>query len=203
MCLNHGGFPERGTGRPVAAAIARLTFSMSCVSCHYFQRACKKLAFNTVLSFIAIRRGGSQLLGKSCRPFAREARRLPRSIASAAHFVLDLWIGVTAAAEALGGRSRTFTGQCCQPFCPGDPTSHSDGPRVVTKYRHAKERIRLLRLHPAWELGLPSEPKRDTSRTIFTWPLRRRSLPPDAGCVPSFEVRVKISVRAWTRTGRI
>ena len=86
--------------------------------------------------------------------------------------------------EPHGGRSRTFTGQCCQPFCPGDPTSHSDGSRVVTKYRHVKERIRLLRLRPAWGLGLPSEPNRDTSRTVFTWPLRRRSLPPDAGCVP-------------------
>jgi len=100
-------------------------------------------------------------------------------------------------------RSRTFTGQCCQPFCPGDPTSHSDGPRVVTKYRHAKERIKLLRLHQARELGLPSEPNRDTPRTIFTWPLRRRSLPPDAGCVPSNEVRVKISGPAWTCPGRI
>ena len=101
------------------------------------------------------------------------------------------------------GRSRTFTGQCCQPFCPGDPSNHSDGSRVVTKYRHAKERIRLLRLQPAWERGLPSEPKHDTPRTIFTWPLRHRSLPSDAGCIPSFEVRVKISERAWTRTGRI
>ncbi len=88
-------------------------------------------------------------------------------------------------------------------FCPGDPSNHSDGSRVVTKYRHAKERIRLLRLQPAWEHGLPSEPKRDTPRTIFTWPLRHRSLPSDAGCVPSFEVRVKISERAWTRPGRI
>ena len=34
--LSCGGFPERGTGRPVAVAVAELTFSMSCVSCHYF-----------------------------------------------------------------------------------------------------------------------------------------------------------------------
>ena len=82
------------------------------------------------------------------------------------------------------GRSRTFTGQCCQPFCPGDPASHPDGPRAVTKYRHAKERIRLLRLHQTRELGLPSEPKRDTSRTIFTWPLRHRLLPSGPGSYP-------------------
>ncbi len=101
------------------------------------------------------------------------------------------------------GRSRTFTGQCCQPFCLGDSTNHSDGPRVVTKYRHAGERIRLLRLQQVRELGPPPEPKRETAQTIFTWPLRHRSLPSDAGCIPSFEVRVKISERAWTRPGRI
>ena len=34
--LSHSGFPERGTGRPDAAVIAELTFSMSRASCHYF-----------------------------------------------------------------------------------------------------------------------------------------------------------------------
>ena len=34
--LSHGEFPERGTGRPDAAAVAELAFSLSCVSCHYF-----------------------------------------------------------------------------------------------------------------------------------------------------------------------
>jgi hypothetical protein len=34
--LSSGGFPERGAGRPGAVAIAGLTFSLSCVSCHYF-----------------------------------------------------------------------------------------------------------------------------------------------------------------------
>ena len=34
--LNFGEFPERGTGRPVAVAIAELTISLSCTSCHYF-----------------------------------------------------------------------------------------------------------------------------------------------------------------------
>lgn len=106
-------------------------------------------------------------------------------------------------AEPRRGRSRTFIGQCCQPFCPGDPTSHPDGPRAVTKYRLAGGRIRPPRLPQAREHGLPSGLNRDTSQTIFTWPLRHRLLPPDAGCVPSYEVRVKISVRAWTRTGRI
>ena len=39
-----------------------------------------------------------------------------------------------------GGRSRTFTGQCCQPLCPGDSTKHPDGPSVVTKSRPTGER---------------------------------------------------------------
>jgi len=72
-----------------------------------------------------------------------------------------------------------------------------------TKRRHAREWMRLPRLPRVTELGLPSGPKRDASQTISTWPLRRRSLPPDAGYIPSFEVRVEISVQAWSRTGRI
>ena len=36
-------------------------------------------------------------------------------------------------------RSRTLTGQCCWPLCPGDSTNHSDGLLVVTKYRRQRE----------------------------------------------------------------
>lgn len=105
---------------------------------------------------------------------------------------------------AVCGRGRTFTGQCCRPLCPGDPTSHPDGPRRITKLPSVRGRISPSRLRQAREIGPPSEPKRDASRTIFTWPLRRRSLPSDAGCVPrQSRVRVKTSERAWTRSGRI
>src|SRR5271165_3254689 len=34
--LNLGGFPERGTGRPHAVAVAGLTSSLSGTGCHYF-----------------------------------------------------------------------------------------------------------------------------------------------------------------------
>ena len=34
--LSGGGFPERGAGRPDAAAVAGLAFSLSCASRHYF-----------------------------------------------------------------------------------------------------------------------------------------------------------------------
>jgi hypothetical protein len=33
-------------------------------------------------------------------------------------------------------------------------------------------------------LGTLPRPKRDTSRAVLAWPLRRRQLPSDAGCVP-------------------
>jgi hypothetical protein len=59
---------------------------------------------------------------------------------------------------ARAGRSRTFTGQCCQPFCPGDLTSYSGGPRPVTKFRCMEERIGLPGLRPAWGIGPPPEP---------------------------------------------
>ena len=78
----------------------------------------------------------------------------------------------------------TFAGQCCQPLCPGDAANHVDRPGIVTKSRSLKGRIGTSGLRPAWERGPPPPPKRDASRTLFTWPLRRRLLPPDAGCVP-------------------
>jgi len=39
-------------------------------------------------------------------------------------------------------------------------------------------------LQQARELGTPSGPKRGPSRTIPAWPLRRRPLLSDAGCIP-------------------
>jgi hypothetical protein len=39
-------------------------------------------------------------------------------------------------------------------------------------------------LQPVRGLGTPPRPKRDSSRTILAWPLRRRPLPDDAGCLP-------------------
>jgi hypothetical protein len=89
--------------------------------------------------------------------------------------------------------------------CPGDPTSHRDGPDAVPESRHPGELNPLLGLQQARELGPPSRPKRDASRTLFAWPLQRRSSPSDPGCVPprTRGVRAKSSVRARPRTGRI
>ncbi len=191
MFLSPGEFPERGTGRPDAVAIAQLAFSMSCMSCHYFHNG---PCFHRVIATTPQELPSFHERGQAPSPFHRIRRSFRLGL-------ID-WRYRRGPGPG-GGRSRTFTGQCCQPFCSGDSTIHPGGPHAVTKCRHAREWIRLSRLHPAWELGLPPGPKRDAPRTIFTWPLRRRSLPPDAGCIPSFEVRVKISVQARTRTGRI
>ena len=114
------------------------------------------------------------------------------------------------------GRRGTFTGQCGQPLCPGETTSHPDGPQRPTVPR-AAERIRGISpmLPQAWELGTPSRPKRDPSRTILAWPLRHRPLPDDAGCVPlrgEFEqgfphgygpARVGLDRSVWDRSHRL
>ena len=176
--LSGGGFPERGAGRPGAVAVAQLTSPLSLSSCHHFHNGPsfhpgpRKRLLTTPEELPSFHERGQ---APSSFHRIRRSFRLRLIDWRYRHRV-----------RPCHGRSRTFTGQCCQPFCPGDPTRHPIGPRVVTKYRHAKERIKLLRLHQVTELGLPIGPKRDTSQTIFTWPLRRRSLPPDAGCVPSF-----------------
>ncbi len=49
--------------------------------------------------------------------------------------------GGSSRVEPSCGRSGTFTGQCCQPFCPGDPTSHVDGPASETSCRSLRGTI--------------------------------------------------------------
>jgi hypothetical protein len=82
-------------------------------------------------------------------------------------------------------RRGTLTGQCDQPLCPGETTNHLDGPQRPTVTR-AAEKVRLdpLMLRQVRELGIPSRPNRDPSRTIQAWPLRQGPLPDPAGCVP-------------------
>ncbi len=174
--LSGGGFPERGTGGPVAVAIAGLTSFLSGLSRHCFpngpsfHRGWRKPVPTTPEELPSFHERG-----QAPSSFHRLRRSFRRRLIDWRYRLQP---------RPLRGRSRTFTGQCCQPFCPGDPTSHSDGPRVVPKYRREEGRISPSRLHQVREIGPPSEPKRDASRTIFTWPLRRRSLSPDAGCIP-------------------
>ena len=52
-------------------------------------------------------------------------------------------------------------------------TLSSEGPSVKRKPMLQRERV----------LGTTARPDRDPSRSIPAWPLRRRLLPPDAGCV--------------------
>ena len=95
-----------------------------------------------------------------------------------------LWVRRT---RPVPGRRGTFTGQCGQPLCPGETTSHLVGSqhRTVVGLRGEEDDPSSARLRQAWERGLPTRPKRDPSRTILAWPLRHRPLPDDAGCVAS------------------
>lgn len=185
MFLSVDEFPERGTGRPGAVAIAELTFSMSRWSSRLFRADWLASRFFT-RSFLSSRvdssrrdySGRAAILSRE-RPGAFPVPSHPPFLSPVTYrSAFPLRAGLAA------GRSRIFTGQCSQPFCPGDLTNHSDGPQCVTKSRPVGEWIHLSRLRPAWERGLPSEPTRDTPRTIFPWPLRHRSLPPGAGCLP-------------------
>ena len=54
------------------------------------------------------------------------------------------------------------------------------------------------RLRQVRELGLPTRPKRGTSRTTLAWPLRHRPLPADAGCVASRQGDSSKSFRTGT-----
>lgn len=195
MFLSWGRFPERGAGRPESGPNHRLAVSVSSAIGHHFHKRsllsarCFHPAYSRGAAILSRERPGAFLVPSRPPLLSSWTYRLALPPNSYRLFC---------------GRSRTFIGQCCLPFCPGDPTNHSGGPHTVTKSRCEGGRISPSGLHQAWELGPPSEPKRDTSRTISTWPLRRRLLPPDAGCVPRiYRVRVESSERAWTRPGRI
>jgi hypothetical protein len=184
----------------------QLTFSMSCVGCHFFHTVLPLIGRAFAKRFrqkvSARSTTPEELPSSSTRGTGAFSVTLHRPLLSSLTYRLVL---LPSRDRLLGRQSRIFAGQCCQPFCFGDDTSHSDGPQIVTKYRSAKESIKLSGLQQAWEPGPPSEPKRAASETVFTWPLRRRLLPSDAGCLPRRcrQVRVKISKRAWTRSGKI
>jgi hypothetical protein len=84
--------------------------------------------------------------------------------------------------EGRDRRRGTFTGQGCQPLCAGDATKHLSDPSVVTESRQRKNPFRSF--SSLRSLAHHSRPKRDPSRTILTWHLRRHSLPSDASFVP-------------------
>ena len=70
--------------------------------------------------------------------------------------------------------------------------------------RTAADASAAVRLRQARERGLPTRPKRDTSRTTLAWPLRQRPLPCVAGCIVSpWEIRARVSVQVRPCTGRI
>ena len=104
------------------------------------------------------------------------------------------------------GRARrrgTFTGQCCQPFCPGDPARHPDGPSQVTEHP-------ALRKHATASDASANDgawhPARAETRRLLDY---LRLVPSSAQVAPHRwlhtpkRVRAEIPVRARTLTGRI
>jgi len=79
------------------------------------------------------------------------------------------------------GRRGTFTGQCRQPLCAGDIAKHLSGPPTLTVSGPRENPFQGFSSRRS--LAHHSRSKRDPSRTILTWPLRRHLLPSDAGCV--------------------
>ena len=128
--LSRDGFPERGTGRPVAVAIVGLTSSLSSANRH---------CFPSVLPFAASRTVRLPATPEELPSFHKRGQAPPLFHRIRRSFRQRLIDWRYRRESPRGGRSRTFTGQCCQPFCPGDPTSHFAGPRTVTKSRYAKE----------------------------------------------------------------
>jgi hypothetical protein len=94
----------------------------------------------------------------------------------------SLWDVLTPVARRRRG---TLTGQCGQPLCPGETTSHPVEPRRPTVTRAAKSVTRRPGASAdsgAWHLDLgrnviPPE-------LVHAWPLRPRPLLTAAGCVP-------------------
>jgi hypothetical protein len=99
------------------------------------------------------------------------------------------------------GRRGTFTGQCCQPLCAGDPASHPAGPRAVTEFR--RERIPFRGFRRSRSLAF----QRDRNAMP---PAPSSPGPSVAACCQTTlarssrkRVRVRISGPARTRPGRI
>jgi len=122
------------------------------------------------------------LLPKSCHP------QRGRELGSSPHTSHKRTISPEAYKHALPhkqrGRSGTFTGQYRQPLCSGDATKHPIRPDDGNRNSTAEEGLRLPTLQTRMGLSAPQRPKRDTSRTIRTWSLRHRLLPPDAVYIP-------------------
>ena len=124
-----------------------------------------------------------------------------RTAASPDPFALLIGLGCPGGTrDGVGFSPVSVDSHCVQASPPITPTARSDQPYRVLRRNPPGPLV----LPQAWELGTPSRPKRDPSRTILAWPLRRRPLRDDAGCIPlRRRVRARISARVRPRTGRI
>ena len=140
LFLSYGGLPERGR--------ADLAWSLPPANCLHVLIP-GVATFTTVLPFTGTALGRVPTTLEEL-PSLREPGQapdpLPRVRRSFRHGLIEGRYRLTRTPRGgVSGRRRTFIGQCCQPFYPGDSTSHPDGPLVVTKSRPARERIKVPR----------------------------------------------------------
>lgn len=97
------------------------------------------------------------------------------------------------------------------PFSPGETTNHHPGDSQVIAFPVNRDFEVIPTLHSGTELGVPVRLKRDSPRSITTWPLQRNPLTEELITVfgvtlatyLSMRVRVVTSVQGRTRTGKL
>jgi len=167
--LSRAGFPAR------VAAISELTFRMSQAPRHLF-------VTDLPITRIQRRRQTPATPGELLSPRGRYRGAFPSPPHRSA---LSSWTYRQPLPQQSWGRRETFTGQHHQPFCPGDPAKHPERAYPVTAFLDSRGTSSASpMLQPEPEHGTHPRPKRDTSRTLPAWPLRRRRSPFDAGCIP-------------------
>ena len=85
--------------------------------------------------------------------------------------------------DGVGLSPVSVVSHCAQATPPITVSVRSAEPPCVLRGEGGKPSS--ARLRQAWERGLPTRPKRGTSRTTLAWPLRHRPLPDDAGYLAS------------------
>ncbi len=142
--------------------------------------------------------------GHAVVPEEREPRIAPRSPPRRIH-TSALALGRCVSSVLRPGTTWDLVGQVFPSFSPGETTKHPHVSAVDNRLFHGQ---RLRPPTPALQTredpGAHERPKRDSSRSITAWPLRRRPCGTTLAAYPSRRrVRAVTSARRRTRTGRM
>lgn len=163
-------FPQEGQAGHLVAATDGLTFRMI--------QTARPLS-TTVLPIAPV---PADYTGRAACPEKERPGSLPFAAAYTAPFRHGL-IGVRYSYTARDGVG-FFTGQHHQPFYPGDPDKHPERAPQVAVCLAARGRYRPL-CFSRNESMAPARGRNSRPPEFYlSWPLRRRQLPSDAGCIP-------------------